>query len=256
MMAYLTDMELCLYYEFREGNVSPATRNLTMLRMCIEYYMPKGHAITAVQIDSAGYQSNIFNYLNGKNKMKRKIHFTITGRQDSAMMAEIGRIAKNKWKPLYDSEGVKTNREYAVSWHTMNKSSYFRIIVQRWKTPGQQELTLFTEVVDYSYHVICTNFTKGEKTAKEVIQFHNQRGTSENFHKEIKIGFNQEYMPCDDFKANAVWNGRSCVQLACLRQVASTPRPHENENNCNITLASDSDGRKKCVIIQQTWRLT
>ena len=38
-----------------------------------------------------------------------------------------------------------------------------------------------------------------------VIWKHNQRGESENWHKELKVGFGMEQMPCGQFEANAVY---------------------------------------------------
>lgn len=34
---------------------------------------------------------------------------------------------------------------------------------------------------------------------------HNQRGESENWHKEVKGGFGMEQMPCGEFEANAMY---------------------------------------------------
>ena len=43
------------------------------------------------------------------------------------------------------------------------------------------------------------------KSAYEVLKWHNQRGAAENFNKELKIGFGMERMPCGDSWANAVF---------------------------------------------------
>ncbi len=38
-----------------------------------------------------------------------------------------------------------------------------------------------------------------------MLEWHNQRGSAENFNKELKSGFGQERMPCGQFSANAVF---------------------------------------------------
>lgn len=111
-------------------------------------------------------------------------------------------IKESEWKILKDKEGKETGREYAEFIHTMDKTiSAFRIVVQRWVNPQRD---LF-EKDEYCYHGIATNYLEEEKESKEVIKCHNGRSNSENYNKEVKIGFNLDYMPCDDFNANGVW---------------------------------------------------
>lgn len=44
-----------------------------------------------------------------------------------------------------------------------------------------------------------------EKTAHEVLVWHNQRSQAENFNKELKHGLGLERLPCGDSGANAVF---------------------------------------------------
>jgi hypothetical protein len=74
----------------------------------------------------------------------------------------------------------------------------FRLVVLRWPNPQPD---LF-EAGRYCYHAVASN--RGEP-ASEVIWKHNQRGNSENWHKELKIGFAMEQMPCGEFHANALY---------------------------------------------------
>jgi hypothetical protein len=70
--------------------------------------------------------------------------------------------------------------------------------VLRWPNP---QPNLF-EADRYCYHAGATNREEG---ASAVIWKHNQRGESENWHKELKIGFGMEQMPCGQFEANAMY---------------------------------------------------
>src|ERR1039458_4639301 len=54
----------------------------------------------------------------------------------------------------------------------------------------------------YGYHAVATN---REEPARAVIWKHNQRGNSENWHKELKVGLGMEQMPCGQFEANALY---------------------------------------------------
>ena len=53
--------------------------------------------------------------------------------------------------------------------------------------------------------MVASNWPAEEKTAHEVLGWHNQRGQAENFNKELKTGFGMEELPCGDSGANAVF---------------------------------------------------
>jgi hypothetical protein len=84
----------------------------------------------------------------------------------------------------------------------MNKSTHaFRLIVKRAR---RRQPDLLDQQL-YLYHAVASNWPAKLKTAHAVLLWHNQRGQAENFHKELKIGFGLERMPCGDVGANAVF---------------------------------------------------
>jgi hypothetical protein len=83
----------------------------------------------------------------------------------------------------------------------MNKTKRaFRLVVVRWPNP---QPSLF-EADAYCYHAVISNRDEAE-SASEVLWLHNQRGESENWHKELKLEFGMEQMPCGQLEANAVF---------------------------------------------------
>ncbi|MFH0948754.1 MAG: transposase [Elusimicrobiota bacterium] len=121
------------------------------------------------------------------------------------MKEAIRNINAVEWKRLKNKDGISTDREYAETIHSMNNTDHaFRLVVQRWKNPQQD---LFESVEEYCYHVIAANYLEEEKNTVGVIQWHNGRSNSENYNKELKHGFNLDYVPCGEFGANAVWFG-------------------------------------------------
>ena len=58
---------------------------------------------------------------------------------------------------------------------------------------------------EYFYHAVATNWLEEGKDTQQVLEWHNQRGQSENFNKELKIGLGMERMPCGQTHANAVF---------------------------------------------------
>lgn len=198
ILGFIPELDLCCGYEFREGNVAPQERNYEFTKEIIEKVESVGKKIKDFRSDSAAYQANIMNYLNSEGKK-----YTITADQDPAVKEAIRTIKSDEWKLLRGRDGILTDREYGETIHTMNETDHaFRLVVQRWKNPQRD---LFEKTPEYYYHVIATNYLDEEKTAEEVIWWHNGRCNSENYNKEIKNGFNLDYVPCDDFGANGVW---------------------------------------------------
>lgn len=182
MLGMLAEVPVVLVDEFREGNVSPGAEALSFLQKALTA-MPKGKRIGYLRSDSAWYQAAIIDECEQED-----ITFGITADLDVAVKETIATI--QKWHPCFDEKGQPTDREWGEA---------FRLIVQRWEDPRRPE-DLFGK--HDCYHAIATNHS-GEAPA--VIAWHNGRANSENYNKEIKVGFGLEHLPCDDFGANALY---------------------------------------------------
>jgi hypothetical protein len=200
LLGFIPELDICCGYDFRAGNVAPQERNYEFTKGIVEQIKECGKNITDFRSDSAAYQATLTNYLNGEG-----IKYTITADQDVAVKELIKRIKEESWQTVKRRDGLETDREYAERIHTMQRSDHpFRLVVQRWLNPNQD---LFENTEKYCYHVIATNYTGEEKDGQEVIVWHNGRSNSENYNKELKQGFNLDYMPCGELEANAVWFG-------------------------------------------------
>jgi len=200
MLGFIPELDWCIGYEFREGNIPPATNNYEFTKAQVELVKESGKKILRFRSDSAAYQYELINYLE-----KKGIKYTITIVKDNSVKDAIEQIPESDWKELRDKKGRLTGRKYAEFIHSMEKTDKaFRAIVLRWMNP---KYDLFGEEPEYCYHGIATNYLEEEKTAQQVVWWHNGRGNSENYNKEVKIGFNMEYMPSGDFDGNAVWFG-------------------------------------------------
>jgi hypothetical protein len=185
---------VAVHHEFRAGNESPGARAVEFLKGC-EAQLPGGKKIY-LRSDSAFYQAAVMNYC-----WERHWAFTITADQDSAVKAAIRQIPESDWKAYRTREGLATDREIAETVHSLNQSQEaFRLIVVRWKN---QQPSLF-EDQKYCYHAVASN-RKESESASEVLWGHHQRGESENWHKELKLEFGMEQMPCGQQEANALF---------------------------------------------------
>jgi hypothetical protein len=200
MLGFLSEIDWCIGYEFREGNESPAGRNYEFLKGVVAFVETTGKRIGRVRIDAAGYQSKVMNYAHRKG-----VRYTITADQDVAVKRAIKGIEAEGWKEWRDSDGIKTGREYGETIHSMNETDHaFRLVVERWANPQRD---LFEQREEYCYHVIATDYLEEEKSGEDVIWWHNGRGNAENYNKEIKGGFHLGSMPSGGFEGNGVWFG-------------------------------------------------
>lgn len=190
MMGYVN--EVCIHHQFREGNEPAGSRALQFLHAC-ERKLPKGKKLY-LRSDSAYYQAKVINHYSKKGRS-----FSITADQDCAVKAVISEIKEGQWEKFVTKDGTATDRQIAETVHSLAHSKEaFRLIVLRWPNP---QPSLF-EANAYCYHAVATNREQG---ASEIIWEHNQRGESENWHKELKLGFGMEQLPCGQFAANALF---------------------------------------------------
>lgn len=190
---FLYETGVCLYDEFREGNVSPAFGQKAFYLGCKER-MPLGKRIGYYRADSASYQAELFNQLEEDG-----VRYGVTADQDKAVKKAIILIPSGDWRePLRES-----GYEVAETVHCMNETKKaFRLVVKR---SIRRQVELFDQEGPYVYHAVATNWLEKEKNTEEVLKWHNQRGQAENFNKELKIGFGMERMPCGQTHANAVF---------------------------------------------------
>ena len=190
LLAYVN--EVCVHHEFRAGSVTAGTGALAFIKEC-EKKIPQGKRLYW-RSDSAWYQAEVVNHCSQGNRT-----FSITADQDSAVKAAQAQIPEDQWRKFYSREGLATDREIAETVHCMNETKQaFRLIVLRWPNPQPD---LF-ETTPYFYHAVASN---REGRASKVIWAHNQRGESENWHKELKLGYGMEQLPCGQQQANALF---------------------------------------------------
>ena len=212
IVGHLAENQLIVGSEFRSGNISPSTRNYEFMKECIKA-MPKGKYITGFRADSASYQAQIINYCNDNG-----ISYAIGGVLNSSVLKAIAAIDKNSWQIFEDGEISETYDDMSDSNHS------FRLIVKR--------KAIFDDLLgkEYSYHVIISN--RENETAADTMKWYSQRGeTSENRIKELKIGFNLEYLPCGQHNANAMYFYIGCLAYNLSIILKSHILPKEFRNN-------------------------
>ena len=196
-----------IHSEFRSGNIVPADNNLSFVNRC-EEQLPKNTKIRYLRADSASYQAKLFDYCQNN-----QITYTIGANLDRSVYANIKEI--KKWETFQTKEGTAHHLKEEVGEfiHTMQHTDHaFRMIVVK-KTvtpvlPGIWDMLSIDEKIDLArehYHVIATN-ADDSMSAQDVVMFYRKRGdTSENQIKELKNGFNLNYLPSSNFISNAFY---------------------------------------------------
>ena len=193
MAGFLYEMPVCLYDEFREGNVAPAFGQKEFYLQCKER-IRRGKRIGKYRADSASYQAELFNQLEEDG-----VKYGVTADQDKAVKKVIGLMGEEEWREPVKGCGY----ELGETVHCMNETKKaFRLVVKRER---RRQGELFEKEGQYFYHAVASNWPEEEKNTEEVLKWHNQRGQAENFNKELKIGFGMERMPCGQTHANALF---------------------------------------------------
>lgn len=188
---------VCVGQQFRAGHASPGAGILEFAQDW-EAAWPRGKRVY-FRSDSAAYQAQGIHHYSEPGRS-----FTITADLDAAVKREMGNLPQTAGTPYRTREGIATDREIAETVHTMNETKpAFRLIVLRWPNP-QPDLFAAGR---YCYHAVASN---RPQAAVEVIWKHNERGNSENGHKELKSGFGMEQMPCGQFQAKALYFAMGC----------------------------------------------
>jgi len=203
MTGWLAEEEICLGYEYREGNDSPKARNLEFIKFC-EQQLPRGKSIGLVRSDSAAYNNKVISYCQ-----KTRKRFVIAATKDAAVVKTIEAVPDKDWRELPGDLGVGL---YAETVHAFNneKIGAFRLIVIR--RPYQRSIfdDNGSEIIE-EYERCFAYATNLEHGPLDIIRTYNERGQAENLIKELKIGYGMEYTPCGDFGANAVWFGLGVI---------------------------------------------
>jgi hypothetical protein len=215
MLGFLSDgrrRPCCSFVKFRPGNASAQVGIEEAIRHTLDLVEEQGQTLTYFRSDSAGYQSDVINLLDGE-----EIGYTITADRDEAVRKAIGAIPKGSWEVLLDRDGFKTGREVTETVHTMEDSDHgFRLVIWREQVEDPSLFALADEDF-YRYGAVITNVSKEEMSAEEVLHHHRGRGNAERFIGEAKSGVGLRHLPCGQERANRIWFGIGMLTFNLLK---------------------------------------
>lgn len=194
MLGFLFENRCLIHDEFRPGNASPAEGIVRFIDACRKR-MPAGCRIARFRSDSAAYNHFVTDYCEEK-----KLTFAIGADWDAAVTALLNKLTDADWTQ-FTTSGSRIEREVAETVHTFNDgAATFRLIFVR-DVVKQRELF----PTGRRQRAIITNASPESMTAVQAVEWYNQRGTAENYIKELKYNFGLRRVPCGQFAANAAW---------------------------------------------------
>ena len=229
IVGHIAENRMIIYDEFREGNIPPAADNYQFIIKCISQ-LPKDKKIGHLRADAASYQAEIIKYCDNSD-----ISYTIGGKMSIRLEKEISIMEDELWRAEIDRYGIKTGREItSLKWKIDGYKEDILLIISRSKL---KKRNLF-ENAEYHYHIVATNMF--ETDIQEVLHFYQLRGEySENSIKELKHGFNGNYMPSGKLDANAAYFRIQSIayNLSILfKQIILTDSEYEQSKIATIRL--------------------
>ena len=191
LLGFIAEIGICNTVSFRRGNVSPQEGIYEQLEEAIQQVKEAGKRIRRFRSDSAGQQNKIFQLCN-----KERVEYYISLDKNEAVKVCIRGIKEKEWKPLTGRYQDQLAKEWAETVYVTEKGISMRMLVMRWANPDPR---LFDES-PFCHHAISTN--NNEIEGMEWLEVHNGRMNSENYNKEIKGGFGNDYAPSHEFEIN------------------------------------------------------
>lgn len=187
LMCFIRENGDWLHSRLRSGNTYTSDGAVSFIRESYHKVRDFAEQINAC-MDSGFYDKEIVAECERLN-----IGFSITADQTGALMRAVNAITEDAWRKIDDHIWVSEIMYQPIGW----KRAY-RFLVRREELPEKKQISLLDNT-DYRYHVIVTNRAE---LAEDLVPFHLQRATMENFIRETKYGFSLDRFPCQEFHAN------------------------------------------------------
>jgi hypothetical protein len=184
-----------VHIENHNGNTPAAYEQKDTLERCFENMKKAGVEITNFRADSASYQKEVITLAK-----KHAKHFYIRLDDCAGVRKKCGQV--KEWKKVLINN---INKEVAsieyVPFASKGGTDVYRVVVTRTaKKDKQIDMECGTA---YNYYGIITDDRAQDE--KEVIEFYNQRGDSENSNRNILADFNLHHLPFPDMCTNTVY---------------------------------------------------
>ncbi len=171
-----------VYLENRDGNANVKFEQASTLKRAYELLLTEQIKVNRSRMDAGSYSKEIIDVVDKYSKL-----FYIRANKSANMFEQIRKI--NDWKTV--EINYKNYEVASIPFIQFYQERNYRLVVMREKRDNNQ-VDVFTQDT-FKYRSILTN--DWESTEKEVIEYYNQRGTSEKIFDVMNNDFGWKHLP-------------------------------------------------------------
>jgi len=181
-----------VYIENRDGNANVKLEQASTLSRAYNLLKENGIKINRSRMDAGSYSKDIINEVASNSKL-----FYIRANKCAEIFRQI--IEIEKWETV--EINYKIYEVASISFTQFFEEENYRLVIMREKSDDNQ-IDIFTGDT-YIYRSILTN--DWQSTEKEVIEYYNQRGSSEKLFDVMNNDFGWKHLPCSFMNENTVY---------------------------------------------------
>jgi len=181
-----------VYIENRDGNANVKFEQASTLSRAYTLLKENGIKINRSRMDAGSYSKDIINVVAANGKL-----FYIRANKCAELFRQITEI--KKWETV--EINYKIYEVTSMTFTQFCEEENYRLVIMREKNDDNQ-VDMFTGDT-FIYRTILTN--DWQSTEKEVIEYYNQRGSSEKLFDVMNNDFGWKHLPCSFMNENTVY---------------------------------------------------
>ena len=181
-----------VYVENRDGNANVKFEQASTLTRAYNLLHENGIKVNRSRMDAGSYSKDIIEVVASNSKL-----FYIRANKSAELFRQISEI--ETWETV--EINYKLYQVASIPFAQFFEQENYRLVIMREKSKGNQ-IDMFTGDT-FMYRSILTN--DWESTEKQVIEFYNQRGSSEKLFDVMNNDFGWKHLPCSFMNENTVF---------------------------------------------------
>lgn len=181
-----------VYLENRDGNANVKFEQASTLKRSYELLLGENIKVNRSRMDAGSYSKEIIDVVDEYSKL-----FYIRANKSSSLFEQI--IEISDWQTV--EINYKKYEVASITFAQFYEDRNYRLVIMREKTNDNQ-IDAFTQDT-FKYRSILTN--DWESTEKEVIEYYNQRGTSEKIFDVMNNDFGWKHLPFSFLNQNGAF---------------------------------------------------
>jgi hypothetical protein len=183
-----------IYIENRDGNANVKTGQAETLERGYALVEENGMTINRSRMDAGSYSEEIIKVAARHSRL-----FYIRANKCHSLCDRIREIAREDWQHV--EINFKQYKVASLPFTQFLKDSNYRLVIMGEKSDDRQTDLFFGD--NCIYRCILTN--DRDSTEQEIIEYYNQRGSSEQIFDIQNNDFGWGHLPCSDMNHNTVY---------------------------------------------------